>query len=122
VMSSEMLTTVPIVEGDAKKRGVQYEVADGTLIPNQGERNFVAIDEFGAARDMKVQICDVNKSLLSVRRVAAAGNVVVLEAEGGYIENKQTGQRMNLTVKDGMYMVKMWVPKGGGAAGFTRQA
>ena len=33
VVSDEMLTRVTTVEGDAMKKGVQYEVADGILIP-----------------------------------------------------------------------------------------
>ena len=42
VVSEDMLTRVTTVEGYAQKKGVQYEVADGTLIPNLGEKKFVA--------------------------------------------------------------------------------
>ena len=38
VVSDEMLTSVDTVEGGAMKKGVRYEVADGTLTPNLGER------------------------------------------------------------------------------------
>ena len=124
VMNEDALISVPTTEGDAKKKGVRYEVADGTLIPNLGEKSFLALDEMGNVKDMRIQVCDVNKSLLSVRRVAQAGNRVVLEDNGGYIENKQSGERMSLKMRDGMYMLKMWVPKGGvkPKAGFTGQA
>ena len=37
VVNEDMLASVDIVEGEAFRKGVQYEVASGTLIPNQGE-------------------------------------------------------------------------------------
>ena len=50
-------------------RGVQYEVASGTLIPNQGEKRFVAVNESGIMRQMTMQVCEVSKALLSVYKV-----------------------------------------------------
>ena len=99
-------------------------MADGTLIPNEGEKSFVAMDEHGTTRGLKMQITDVNKSLLSVRRICQAGNRVILEDDHGWIEDKSTGECMPLQMKEGMYMIKMWVKRGGGApeAGFTRPA
>jgi len=123
VTHEDELMSVKMTEGDAKKRGVKYEVADGTLIPNLGEKNFVAVGENGSMRHMRLQVCDVNKSLLSVRRVTQAGNRVVLEADGGYIEDLVTGEVLELKMKEGMYMLKMWVRRGGQAPeqGFTWQ-
>ena len=34
VVSDETLMSVEAVEGDAMKKGVRYEAADGTLMPN----------------------------------------------------------------------------------------
>jgi hypothetical protein len=67
-----------------------------------------------------MQVCDVNKSLLSVRRVTGAGNRVVLEKDSGYIENTTTGERIHLAMKEGMYMLRMWVARSA-QPGFTRQ-
>ena len=47
VVSEDMLQGVETVEGYAKKKGIQYEVADGTLIPNLGEKKFVAVSDAG---------------------------------------------------------------------------
>jgi hypothetical protein len=123
VTHEEELRSVQVTDGEAKRRGVKYEVADGTLIPNMGEKNFVAIGETGVMRHMKLQVCDVNKSLLSVRRVTQAGNRVVFENGGGYIEDTETGEQMWMEEKEGMYVLKLWVRKGGKApeAGFTWQ-
>jgi hypothetical protein len=43
VVSDEMIPNVETEAGVASKRGVQYEVASGELIPNLGEKNFVAV-------------------------------------------------------------------------------
>ena len=41
VVNEEQLSGVEILEGKAKQMGVQYEVADGTLIPNLGEKKYI---------------------------------------------------------------------------------
>jgi len=109
VVSDEMLTRIDTVEGDAMKKGVQYEVADGTLIPNLGEKKFIAVNDSGVARHMRAQVCEVNKALLSVHRVVQAGNRVVFAASGSYVQDEQTGETMALEEKGGMYMLKLWV-------------
>ena len=53
-------------------------------------------------------MCDVNKALLSVKKVVQAGNRVVFEASGSYIEDLESGQNMWLREAGGMYMLKMW--------------
>ena len=57
-------------------------------------------------------MCPVTKALLSVKKVVAAGNRVVFEEKGGYIEDCTTGERMWLEEADGMYVLKMWVNTG----------
>ena len=108
VMSEDMLMSVETKEGVAAKRGVLYEVANGVRIPNMGEKKFVGYTEEGGGREVVAQICDVNKALLSVRRMVAAGNRVVFGDEN-YIESMTTGERVNLVEKDGMYVMRMWV-------------
>ena len=44
-------------------------MADGTLIPNLGEKKFIAVNDSGVARHMRTQVCEVNKALFSVHRV-----------------------------------------------------
>ena len=85
-------------------------MADGTRIPNLGEKKFIAVSDNGVARQMRAQVCEVNKALLSVHRVAQAGNrVVFAAASGSYVEDEQTGETMELVEKGGMYMLKLWV-------------
>ena len=69
-------------------------MADGTLIPNLGEKTFTVHNEDGQVRCVTAQVCDVNKSLLSVRKVTKAGSRVMFDDGFGYIEDKVTGERM----------------------------
>ena len=114
VVSEEMLETIETKDGPAKKRGVEYEVADGDRIPNLGEKKFLGINEDGVERNITAQVCDVNKSLLSVKKVVDAGNRIVFDETGSYIEEKATGNKMWLREENGMYMLNMWVKKNSG--------
>ena len=101
---------VDITEGPALRRGVTYEVANGVEIPNLGERKFVGFTE-GGQRGITAQVCAVNKTLMSVSKVAAQGNRVVFDDEGSYIEDKESGERTWMQQVGGMYMLKMWEPR-----------
>jgi hypothetical protein len=109
VVGEDMLNTVKTQEGPAQRRGVVYEVANGVRIPNWGEKRFVGVSNEGIERGMTAQVCDVNKALLSVKKIVAAGNRVVFEDEGSYIQDKMTGQCMCIEEVGGMYMLRMWV-------------
>ena len=109
VMHEDMLTMVDTVEGRAYKRGVKYEVANGARIDNIGEKRFTCVTDEGVIRRITAQVCDVNKALLSVRKVCEAGNRVVFDGEDSYIEDKSSGQRLQMEDKNGMYMLRMWV-------------
>ena len=109
VVGESMLPGVETKPGEASRRGVQYEVANGDRIDNLGEKKFTCVVEEGCECDMKAQVCDVNKALLSVREMAQAGNRVVFDADGSYIENKETGNRVRMQEQGGMYTLKLWV-------------
>ena len=92
---------------------MEYEVANGEKIPNLGENKFRGTTSEGKSRNITAQVCDVNKALLSVKKVMSAGNKVVFDSEGSYIEDKVTKERMWMTEEKGMFLLKMWVPKTG---------
>ena len=70
------------------------------------------------ARSITAQVCDVNKALLSVKKVIAAGNRVVFDEAESYVEDKKTGEKMWMAEEDGMYILKLW----GKSAGFDGEA
>jgi len=109
VMNEDSLRTIETKDGEASRQGVVYEVANGVRIPNLGEKTFVAESEEGIKRRMRAQIADVNKGLLSVSKVVKSGNRVVFEESGSYIEDTQSGEKMWMEEKGGMFMLKMWV-------------
>ena len=113
VIGEDMLMSVETKEGPASRRGVKYEVADGTEIPNLGEKKFTATLEEGSQRNFTVQVCGVNKALMSVKKVVAAGNRVVFDDAGSYVEDKTTGDKMWLREEGGIYYLRMWVPTSG---------
>ena len=49
-----------------------------------------------------------------------AGNQVVFDDEGRYVENKQTGERAALVKERGSYVLSLWVAKGIGKKPFFR--
>ena len=64
-------------------------------------------------RNLTMQVCDVNKGLLSVSRINALGHRVVFETGGSYIEDTSTNERIWLHESGGMYVLRLWVRKPG---------
>ena len=109
VANETLLSSVPTVPGPASKRGVEYEAANGARIPNEGEKRFEAVTGEGQTKKLVVQVCDVNQGLLGVSKATQANNRVVFDADGSYIENKESGEVTWLQEKKGMYMLRLWV-------------
>ena len=101
MLSDGMLMNIETKPSTASKRGVEYEVADGHIIPNLGEKKFRGFSGEGKGKDITAQVCDVNKALLSVWKIVAAGNKVIFEKEGAYIEDPG-GRQIWLEEKQGM--------------------
>ena len=108
MISEDMVSSAEIKEGPAARRGVEYEVANGVRIPNIGEKRFIGTSGEGIKRHITAQVCEVNKGLLSVRRMVQAGNTVVFKNQGSYIQDNKTRERMYLEERNGMYMLKLW--------------
>ena len=106
-----MILSADLVEGPASRRGVEYEVANGIRIANLGEKKFTGVSREGVGRRLTAQVCDVNKGLLSVSRIASSGHRVVFDSNGSYIEDKRTGETMALQERNGMYMLKLWTKR-----------
>ena len=60
VCPPDMPASIPTLAGEANRRGVEYEVANGVAIPNEGEKKFLAVAEEVREKSMTVQVCDVN--------------------------------------------------------------
>ena len=116
VLPDQLLLSIPTTESSASRRGVEYEVANGQRVPNEGEKRFNAITEEGVDKKVVMQVCDVNQGLISVSKMTAAGNRVVFDNDGSYIEDKKSGDVMWMERRNGMFTLKLWVPKPGSNA------
>ena len=68
---------------------------------------------------MTAQVCAVNKTLMSVSKVASKWNRVVFEDDGSCIECKANGEKSWLTQPGGMRYLEMCAShKSSAAAGF----
>ena len=63
----------------------------------------------GQVKQMVMQVCDVNQGLLSVSKATAAGNRVVFDSDGSFIQNKASGEVTWLKEKGGLYILRLWV-------------
>ena len=116
-----------VMEGEASKAGVKYEVANGEEIPNLGEKLMAIMTAEGSVRGMLAQVADVSKPLQAVRSLVRAGHLVVFgDGENGdenYIYNKFSGERTAVTDDGINYLMGMWIVPPGEASSqpFGRQ-
>ena len=71
------VSSVPMTESQGSVNGMPYHTADGTRIPNLGQKTFDAVSEQGSALSQTFQIADISRPVTSVGELADAGNVVV---------------------------------------------
>ncbi len=57
---------------------------------------------------MRALVCAVNRALLSVSRMVQAGNRVVYEQNGSCVEDLESGEKMYMYEKGGMYMLRIF--------------
>ena len=65
----------------------------------------------GISHNITAQVTDVHKALLSVAKTVKAGNRVVFDEKGSYIESKKDGTRTPIEWSNGGYALKVWVHK-----------
>jgi hypothetical protein len=102
---------IDITEGVQCKRGQHYQCANGSKIPNLGERKFLGWTEEDGQKGITAQVCSVTQNLLSVSGMTKKGHKVVFDEAGSYIEDKSTGEKSWMHEVNGMYMLKLWVSK-----------
>ena len=93
----------------AKKEGLRFLAATGTVISNYGRRN-VAFRAKG-----KFHVTDSKKTLASVGKIVEQGNSVHFSPKGSYIEGPH-GERVELALEGGVYVIEAKFLKG-----FSRQ-
>ena len=98
-------------ETEESKNGHYYLAANCTQIPIYGRKTVKGMADDYSKVQVEMEVADVKKPLMSVRRMTEAGNRVVFEPSGGYIEDVHTGEKLQMRETGGMYMLKMWVQR-----------
>ena len=73
--------------------------------------SFTAYTDVGHEHYLTAQVTDVNKALLGVSKLVGKKCRVVFDEDESYIENKATGDWFPLHEKNGMYVLRLWIPK-----------
>ena len=105
-----------VLPSTMSKAGRKYRGPDGTQIPNEGQQDVQFISDEGHKCGMTWQIANVERPLIAVSHLSAAGNEVTFSKTGGKIVNNTTGKVINFQRKGGVYILRMWVPGQQGAS------
>ena len=110
VMPKSMAEHIPIQPSLQSLRSMYYEVADGSHIPNLGERRCVMWTEHaGEPRKINVQVADVHKLLSSLSRCADMGFESRFGRLAGAPIDEESGEVIPLQRKGNLYVLKCWV-------------
>ena len=105
-----------------QRAGGRYRAANGARIPNLGEQRVPFQTADGHRCILLFQVAPIEKPLISVAQLSRAGNRVVLDDTGGFIENKRSGQKMRVAKEGSTYTLIMKVKTAPGpATGFARR-
>ena len=111
VAPENTLAGYELVSTDWSEMGKGYSAANGTDIPNLGEKIVKGQTGNGMWCTMRFQVCNVTKPLGSVSRICQAGSRVVFgpPEEGSYIEHITTNKKTMLRQSKGLYYLDMWI-------------
>ena len=102
---------VMVKQTEASRNGLKYRSASGNAIVNEGEKNLRGYTNEANVVDMTAQVAEVTKPLGSVRAFVKAGNRVVFDNGGSYIQNKATGIKTAIEDRNGAYVFDLWIPR-----------
>ena len=98
-------------ETESSKAGLNYSAANGSTIENYGQRNLKGYSEDSVPLEVAVQVAEVKRNLASAMKIMKAGNRIVLDEQGSYIEQKTTGKQIKIRTDRDEFEFEIWVPK-----------
>jgi hypothetical protein len=104
-----------------EKVGTEYEVANGQVVHNLGERRCIMkVSEKIAELNIAFQVVEVHKPLLAVSSITAQGHQVVFKDGDDHIA-LANGEKLPLRNVNGVFELDVWIKRDPGAPGFARQ-
>lgn len=92
--------------------GVEYVCADGSRIPNVGEKLVPGLTDEGTKFQVNFQVTEVDRPLIAVSKLTAAGHDVWFGDSWGVITHARTGKQTVFGKKNGVYVLRVWAPRG----------
>jgi len=86
------------------KYGINYTAANGTEIENFGQKTLTGYSNEWTLLSVNVQIADVKSNLAAGMKIIEADNRIILDATGSYIENKKSGDRIQIRHENGCFV------------------
>ena len=114
VFKPEAAQAFELQETEASKNGLNFTAANGSEIKNYGKREIKGFTGDWCPIQQTVQIAEVKRNLASAIKIVKAGNRIVLDDEGSFIEDKKTGRQIKVKLGEaGEFEFDLWVPKAG---------
>ena len=114
------LFAAKVAPSPMSRAGARYRAANGSRIKNVGQQTVAFTTTEGHRCNMPFQVAEVERPLISVTQLTAAGHQVVLGPAGGQIVHVASGRTIDLVKRGGVYLLLMNVGIGA-ASGFPRQ-
>ena len=108
-MPISMCNHVPVAPSAQSERGVGYEVANGEIVPNVGDRRLEAVvPTLRGPKNLIFHVCDVHKALFSVTRFVRNGHRAIF-GDQNYFDNVHSCEVIPMERRGNLYEVELWV-------------
>ena len=91
------------------KSGRGYRAANGSPIEAFGERSLKGVTDNWYPFNIKAQVAAVKSPLGSVMHMVKAGNRLVFDSQGSFMQNKITGQTLKIHERNGGFEMDLWI-------------
>ena len=119
VTSEQNLPEIPTRPSARSRGGVEHVNANGSTMPNRGEK-LVPVKIRGRGQcALKLQVTDAQRTLSSVSKVCDGGHEVVFRSDGGFIRHVETNRKVGEFQRvNGVYRMEVEVEEDA-TAGFS---
>ena len=104
------LFSTDVVPSPMSEAGQTYTAANGAPIRNLARTTVRFRDKADAASALRFEFAEVTQPLVSVAGLCDAGNVVIFDKNGGYIQSLTTRKKVRLARSGNTYVLDMVLP------------